>query len=120
MGCRRVSHSEAILSKMPLYDFQCEKCGAEFEVERALSATGPEKCPQCGSTKTAKVFSAAGIVFKGSGFYVTDSKSPPASGGGSKPESKPEGKPASADSGGTAEGGGSPTSSEAPKAKNKE
>jgi putative FmdB family regulatory protein len=59
---------------MPVFDFQCEKCGNEFEVERPLGAAGTVKCPSCGSTKTAKVFSAAGIVFKGSGFYVTDSK----------------------------------------------
>jgi putative FmdB family regulatory protein len=59
---------------MPLYDYQCEKCENVFEVERPLTATGSVRCPSCGSTKTAKVFSAAGIVFKGSGFYVTDSK----------------------------------------------
>ena len=60
---------------MPVYDFSCEKCGNVFEVERGFSATGNPRCPKCGSTKTAKMFSAAGIVFKGSGFYVTDSKS---------------------------------------------
>ena len=83
---------------MAVYDFKCENCGAEFEVERPLGATGAAKCPKCGSTKTAKVFSAAGIVFKGSGFYVTDSKSKPSGGGDSKPaETKPvETKPAEA------------------------
>jgi putative FmdB family regulatory protein len=60
---------------MPLYDYSCEKCGTEFEVERPLGATGAVKCPNCGSLKTVKIFSASGIVFKGSGFYVTDSKS---------------------------------------------
>jgi putative FmdB family regulatory protein len=60
---------------MPVYDFQCEKCGSEFEAERAFGSTAKMKCPHCGSTRTTKVFSAAGIVFKGSGFYVTDSKS---------------------------------------------
>jgi putative FmdB family regulatory protein len=70
---------------MALFDFHCENCGREFEVERPLGATGAVKCPHCSSTKTTKVFSAAGIVFKGSGFYVTDSKSK----GGSSPASKP-------------------------------
>jgi putative FmdB family regulatory protein len=78
---------------MPVFDYQCEKCETTFEVERGLTATGPVKCKNCGSTRTTKVFSAAGIVFKGSGFYVTDSKS--SSDGGSKPASgKPLDKPA--------------------------
>jgi len=75
---------------MPLYDFCCEKCGTEFEVQRALGATGAVKCPHCGSTKTTKVFSATGIVFKGSGFYVTDSKS---KAGGSSESKSTTGKP---------------------------
>lgn len=68
---------------MPLYDFQCEECGKVFEVERSMTDTSKETCPKCGSKKTVKVFSSAGIQFKGSGFYVTDSK--PAGNGSSKP-----------------------------------
>jgi len=59
---------------MPLYDFQCRACGAVFEIERPLGAGGKVKCRLCGSLRTDKMFSAAGIVFKGSGFYATDSK----------------------------------------------
>jgi putative FmdB family regulatory protein len=59
---------------MPLYDYQCAKCGSVFEVEHAMSAKPKPKCPQCGSTQTAKVFSPAGVQFKGGGFYVTDSR----------------------------------------------
>ena len=58
---------------MPLYDYQCEKCGNCFENEHAMSFTGKVKCPACGSVRTTKVFHAAGVHFKGSGFYVTDS-----------------------------------------------
>jgi len=58
---------------MPLYDYQCEKCGVNFEHEHAMSFTGKVKCPACGSVRTTKVFSPAGVHFKGSGFYVTDS-----------------------------------------------
>lgn len=68
---------------MPLYDFQCEQCEKIFEVERSMTETRIEACPACGSKKTVKVFSSAGIQFKGSGFYVTDSK--PASNGASLP-----------------------------------
>jgi putative FmdB family regulatory protein len=59
---------------MPLYDFRCSACGADFEVERPLGASGKVKCLKCSSVRTLKVFGAAGIVFRGSGFYVTDSK----------------------------------------------
>ena len=68
---------------MPLYDFQCEQCETIFEVERSMTETRTETCPACGSKKTVKVFSSAGISFKGSGFYVTDSK--PDSNGAAKP-----------------------------------
>lgn len=61
---------------MPAYDYQCEKCGSIFETEHAMTFSGKVKCPQCGSVRTAKVFQAAGIQFKGSGFYVTDSGAP--------------------------------------------
>lgn len=59
---------------MPLYDYQCSACGTVFEVEHAMSAKPQPKCPQCGSAKTEKVFSPAGVQFKGGGFYVTDSR----------------------------------------------
>ena len=86
---------------MPVYDYKCEKCGACFEKEHAMSFTGKVKCPSCGSVRTAKVFHAAGVHFKGSGFYVTDSSNSrsaaTSSENGTKPvEAKPEGagKPA--------------------------
>lgn len=63
---------------MPVYDYKCAACGAEFEVERRLGAAGKIRCAKCRSLRTEKIFSAAGVVFRGSGFYVTDSK--PASG----------------------------------------
>jgi putative FmdB family regulatory protein len=58
---------------MPVFDYQCEKCDTTFEVERPLGFSGRVKCASCGSMRTAKVFAPAGVVFKGSGFYVTDS-----------------------------------------------
>ncbi len=59
---------------MPWYDYQCEKCGTVFEVQREMRASGPVRCKHCGSAKTSKIFSPAGIQFKGSGFYVTDAR----------------------------------------------
>lgn len=58
---------------MPEYDYQCEKCERTFVVEHPMAYRGKVKCPHCGSFSTVKVFHAAGVVFKGSGFYVTDS-----------------------------------------------
>jgi putative FmdB family regulatory protein len=85
---------------MAVYDYQCAACGAEFEVELPMSigAKPRVKCPACGSTRTAKLFGAAGVQFKGSGFYVTDSRTSDqkSTGGGkditpAKPDSaKPE------------------------------
>ena len=58
---------------MPWYDYQCEKCGAVFEVNRSMSDTGKVKCHACGSARTIRIYAASPIVFKGSGFYATDS-----------------------------------------------
>ncbi len=60
---------------MPWYDYQCEKCGTVFEVNRSMTETGKARCHACGSTRTIRIYSAAPVVFKGSGFYATDSGS---------------------------------------------
>jgi putative FmdB family regulatory protein len=60
---------------MPWYDYQCEKCGTVFEVNRSMTETSKPKCHACGSTRTVRIYSAAPVVFKGSGFYATDSGS---------------------------------------------
>ncbi|MFA6431808.1 MAG: FmdB family zinc ribbon protein [Candidatus Margulisiibacteriota bacterium] len=57
---------------MPLYDYKCTECAHIFEVQQKLSEEPLKFCPICkGPIK--RLISAAGIVFKGSGFYVTDS-----------------------------------------------
>lgn len=56
---------------MPLYDYKCSKCGNIFEVQQRISEEPLKYCPICkGPIK--RLISAAGIVFKGSGFHVTD------------------------------------------------
>lgn len=60
---------------MPLYEYLCETCHTHFEVRRHFSDIGVPACPHCNGTgKVRKVFSMPAIVFKGSGFYVTDSR----------------------------------------------
>ncbi len=59
---------------MPTYQYACTECGHAFDQFQSFSDDALTECPSCGG-KLRKVFSAAGIVFKGSGFYKTDSRS---------------------------------------------
>ncbi len=56
---------------MPLYEYECEKCGHRFEVIQKYSDPLVETCPKCGSP-VRKLMSSPAIQFKGSGFYITD------------------------------------------------
>ena len=58
---------------MPLYDYKCTQCGKVTEVRHGFNDSHTDPCPACGGT-VQRVFSAAPIVFKGSGYYVTDSR----------------------------------------------
>jgi putative FmdB family regulatory protein len=71
---------------LPLYDYQCRSCQQVTEVRHGFRETPEGGCPACGG-ELARVFNPAGIVFKGSGFYVTDSRKASDSSGGSKSES---------------------------------
>lgn len=64
---------------MPRYDFRCDACDVVFEVERPMGATGDVTCPTCGDL-AKKVFSATGMVLKGSGFHNTDYRPRPSEG----------------------------------------
>ena len=60
---------------MPIYQYKCEKCAAEFEQRKSFNEESNHvTCPECGK-RAHRVFCAPGIIFKGSGFYVTDYKS---------------------------------------------
>jgi putative FmdB family regulatory protein len=84
---------------MPTYEYACTECGDRTEVVQKISDPPMTACPVCGGT-LRRVFSPVGIVFKGSGFYRTDSrgKAPAAKGdgGGDKDKAK---KPADTSSG---------------------
>lgn len=58
---------------MPLYDYQCDQCGHRFEVRQGIKEDALKQCPQCGGA-IRRVIHPVGIVFKGSGFYITDSR----------------------------------------------
>lgn len=80
---------------MPTYEYRCSECGFLFEAFQRIEEEPLTVCERCGG-RLRKVFHPAGIVFKGSGFYATDSraksKSSSQEGGETKTESKPEKK----------------------------
>ena len=57
---------------MPTYEYECKKCHHHFEVFQAMSDEPLKKCPKCGKELRRLIFGGAGVIFKGSGFYVTD------------------------------------------------
>ncbi len=59
---------------MPTYAYACTECDHRFEVVQSFSDDSLTVCPECGG-RLRKVFNAVGIVFKGGGFYRTDSRS---------------------------------------------
>jgi len=58
---------------MPTYGYRCSKCGHELEVLQKITDPPLKTCPECGGELTKKVY-AAGVIFKGSGYYTTDYK----------------------------------------------
>jgi putative FmdB family regulatory protein len=86
---------------MPTYEYACTKCGHELETFQSMKDAPLKKCPACRrSALRRKVGGGAGLIFKGSGFYITDYKKKPggkSEGGDAKPSSpSPESKPAAA------------------------
>jgi len=60
---------------MPLYEYECETCGIRFERKQRMADAPLRTCPEC-SGPVHRVIQPVGIVFKGSGFYATDHRSP--------------------------------------------
>ena len=60
-------------NNVPTYEYECRSCGNRFDVIHPMSDPGPQSCELCGGP-VRRVVHAAGIIFKGSGFYKTDSR----------------------------------------------
>ena len=71
---------------MPTYQYACTECGHAFEQVQSFSDDALTVCPEC-EGKLRKVFNAVGVVFKGSGFYRTDSRSGSSATDGATPKS---------------------------------
>ncbi len=61
---------------MPIYTYRCENCGVRFERFQSFDDMPLTRCPECNKKALHKVYTPVGIVFKGSGFYATDHRSP--------------------------------------------
>jgi len=60
---------------MPTYEYRCLSCGNEFEKFKKMSEQAHADCPECGAQAERLISGGAGLVFKGSGFYITDYRS---------------------------------------------
>jgi putative FmdB family regulatory protein len=57
---------------MPTYEYECKSCGYNFEVFQSMSEEPLKICAKCGKEVRRLILGGAGVIFKGSGFYVTD------------------------------------------------
>ncbi|MCL2214906.1 MAG: FmdB family transcriptional regulator [Treponema sp.] len=60
---------------MPTYEYECKSCGHNFEIFQSMSDQPLKECPECGREVRRLIFGGTGVIFKGSGFYVTDKSS---------------------------------------------
>jgi len=61
---------------MPIYTYRCENCGVQFDYTQKFTDDPLTRCPECEKNALRKVYTPVGVVFKGSGFYATDHRSP--------------------------------------------
>ncbi|MBX6750276.1 MAG: FmdB family transcriptional regulator [Micromonosporaceae bacterium] len=94
---------------MPTYQYACTACGHQLEAVQSFSDDPLTACPECDG-RLRKLFSSVGIVFKGSGFYRTDSRSSTSSSDGAS-ASTSDSKSASASSSGSSSSNGASSSS---------
>jgi putative FmdB family regulatory protein len=83
---------------MPLYAYECTNCGVAFERQQKFTDNPIKRCPECGKNAVRRVIQPSGIIFKGSGWYKTDSRS-----SSSESSSTPKAKKSSAKTDGKSE-----------------
>ena len=99
---------------MPTYEYKCNNCGHKFEKFHSITSPAIRKCPECGKNAVERLISAGGgLIFKGSGFYITDYRSDNYKAGAKKDA------PATASSGGDSKSSSSETKSTPAKSESK-
>jgi len=78
---------------MPTYDYQCKDCGHKFEEFQSISAKPLTKCPVCEGKVERLISGGTGLIFKGSGFYITDYTNKSGSSAGNSSKAKSDSKP---------------------------
>jgi len=84
---------------MPTYEYRCPQCGNDFEKFQKMSEEPVADCPECGTASQRRLSGGAGLLFKGSGFYITDYR------GDSYKKAADADKGGSSSSGGESKGG---------------
>jgi len=83
---------------MPTYEYACKNCGCRFEEFQSIAAEPIKTCPQCEKDTVERLVSGgAGLIFKGSGFYITDYAKKNSTGNGNGGAAHPESSSTSAD-----------------------
>ncbi len=83
---------------MPTYEYQCKECGFRFERFQSIAAEPVKVCPQCHKETVQRLVSGgAGLIFKGSGFYITDYARKNSSGNGNGGAAHPKSESTSTD-----------------------
>lgn len=89
---------------MPTYDYKCQSCGHTFEHFQAMSDEPLKTCPECGGELKRLIGGGLGVIFKGSGFYVTDNRT---GGSGGRKSASASAAPSSESSGTSGNSGNS-------------
>ena len=99
---------------MPTYSYGCDKCGVRFDRYQSFDDPPLTDCPECGEEALRRLILPVGIVFKGSGFYSTDNRSPSGQGSSRKTDDGGSGSKdgGAKETGGKAAGGKKETTAE--------
>ena len=77
---------------MPTYDYECSSCGHRFELFEKVHEKGPKPCPKCGKKASRQLGTGAGVIFRGSGFHVTDYRKGSSTSSSGEPAKKKTGR----------------------------
>jgi putative FmdB family regulatory protein len=83
---------------MPVYEYECKSCGKRFEKMQPFTAEPLTECVNCGQGPIRRVFQPVGVIFKGSGWYITDSRKSESASIDKKPSAETSGDTSKSDS----------------------